>query len=268
VVTSEADPLAIFGAGASRVLRDLLSDRGIRLRMGADVRGLAPGRLELDVGGPVEVDAVVALPRLEGPHVAGLPCDAEGFIPIDEHCRVTGLDDVYAAGDGTTFPIKQGGIATQQADVASESIAADLGALSSPSTFEPMLRGMLLTGVAPMYLRASAGTGAGGDEVAGNALWWPPTKIAGRHLGPYLTYACSLQRHVPLEDHPVSPRSLEAVEASHDEARDLALALAKVDALSGDFASALSWLEVIERLDGVLSSSCIQLRAEWQARAS
>ena len=38
--------------------------------------------------------------------------------------RVRGLDDVYAAGDITNFPVKQGGIATQLADAAAEAIAA------------------------------------------------------------------------------------------------------------------------------------------------
>ena len=38
------------------------------------------------------------------------------------------MEGVYAAGDITTFPVKQGGIATQQADAAAEAIAAELGA--------------------------------------------------------------------------------------------------------------------------------------------
>lgn len=267
VVTPEADPLALFGSAAGRMLRDLLSDRGIRLRMGADVQALADGRLELGVGEPIEVDAVVALPELEGPRVEGLPCDAEGFIPVDMHCRVVGLECVYAAGDGTAFPVKQGGIATQQADVAVEAIAAGLGESSASPTFNPMLRGMLLTGVAPMYLRASASAEFVEGEVAGNALWWPPTKIAGRHLGPYLTFARSLERGISLEDRAASMRGLDASKDSHEEARALALTFAEADASSGDFISALSWLDVIERLDGVLTLSCIQLRQEWRARA-
>ena len=39
-----------------------------------------------------------------------LPADPDGFLAVDDHCRVLGLDAVYAAGDGTTFAIKQGGI--------------------------------------------------------------------------------------------------------------------------------------------------------------
>ena len=165
----------------------------------------------------------------------------QGFIPVDRHCRVRGLVDVYAAGDGTAFPVKQGGIATQQADAAAEAIAAGLGASSSPAAFAPMLRAMLLTGVAPMYLRASVGGDVdAGAQIAGHALWWPPTKIAGRHLGPYLTFADSLDRRLSLEDRTARHRG--AIATPDDEARGLALTLAEGDARSGDFASALSWL--------------------------
>jgi sulfide:quinone oxidoreductase len=50
-----------------------------------------------------------------------------------------------------------------------------------------MLRGMLLTERWARFLRRDA-SGTGGDDsaVAGHALWWPPTKIAGRELAGYL----------------------------------------------------------------------------------
>ncbi len=82
---------------------------------------------------PLEADVILALPEIEGPAIAGLPADAHGFIPTDAHGRVQGIDDVYAAGDGTSFPVKQGGIATQQADAVAEHIAARLGAELEPS---------------------------------------------------------------------------------------------------------------------------------------
>ena len=269
ILTPEADPLAIFGAGTSRMLRDQLADRGIRLRVGAIVDALGRGRLELDGGKVLEVDEVVALPVPEGPRVEGLPADAEGFIRVDDHCRVEGLQDVYAAGDGTDFPIKQGGLATQQADVAAESIAAGLGAPLEPSAFEPMLRGMLLTGIAPMYLRASADAAGGRNgELAANALWWPPTKIAGRYLGPYLAYASRLDKHTMLEDRPVSTLDPDALHASQDEARELALVFADADARGGDFRSALGWLELLERLDGVLPAGYVERREAWRAHIS
>jgi sulfide:quinone oxidoreductase len=47
-----------------------------------------------------------------------------------------------------------------------------------------VLRGMLLTERWTRFLRRDA---SGDDSaVAGRALWWPPTKIAGRELAAYL----------------------------------------------------------------------------------
>ena len=60
-----------------------------------------------------------------------------GFIPIDAHCKVVGLDRVYAAGDATDFAVKFGGIASQQADTAAEAIAALAGAPIEPKPFHP-----------------------------------------------------------------------------------------------------------------------------------
>jgi CBS domain-containing protein len=53
--------------------------------------------------------------------------------------------------------------------------------------FRPVLRGLLLTERRPHYLRREL---AVDPEVAPaasfDALWWPPTKIVGRHLAPFL----------------------------------------------------------------------------------
>ena len=87
----------------------------------------------------------------------------------------------------TTFPVKQGGIAAQQADAAAEAIAADLGAIPEARPFRPVLRGLLLTGGAPRYLRHEVSGGRGETStVSLEPLWWPPAKIVGRHLAPFL----------------------------------------------------------------------------------
>ena len=44
-----------------------------------------------------------------------------------------GVPDVFAAGDATAEPVKQGGLATQQADAAAEAIAAEAGAADRPA---------------------------------------------------------------------------------------------------------------------------------------
>ena len=123
---------------------------------------------------------------MKGPAIPGLPADEDGFIPVDQHSRVRGADDVYAAGDGTNFPLKQGGLATQQADAAAEEIAHQLGAAGEPEPFRPVLRGQLLTGDASLHMRAEIAGGGGEGTASLDRLWWPPHKISGRYLAPVL----------------------------------------------------------------------------------
>jgi len=99
---------------------------------------------------------------------------------------VPGLAGVYAAGDGTTFPIKQGGLATQQADAVAETIAAAVGAAVTPEPFRPVLRAVLLTGRDPRYMQHAVAGGDGAGAIATAPLWWPPAKLAGRYLSEYL----------------------------------------------------------------------------------
>jgi sulfide:quinone oxidoreductase len=268
IITPEEHPLISFGPTASRALRDVLADRGIRLHVDATAESVVAGALRLASGHMLDVDQVVALPKLEGPRLPGLPADDSGFILIDDYARVVGLDNVYAAGDAASFPIKQGGIATQHADVAVESIAARLGAGVTPSSLQPLLRGMLLTGIAPTYLRAAVGgEPADQGELAANPLWWPPTKIAGRYLGPYLAATARPGEDNPLEHRPVSSDDPRPLQAGHRQARELALTFALADASSQDYRSALRWLEVVEQLDGGLPPGYAERRAEWRGRA-
>lgn len=181
VVTPEAAPLQVFGHETSTAVRRLLTERDIAfhgLHTPLEVHG---GILHTSPAGGVPADRVIALPRLRGIHLAGLPVDVEGFVPTDDHGRVVGLTDVYAAGDVTAFPIKQGLIATQQADAVAEAIAEDAGARVDPRPFRPRLRGLLLTGEGERYLGPDAEGGIDAEPE-----WWPPVKIPGRYLGPYL----------------------------------------------------------------------------------
>src|SRR5215207_1719168 len=190
VVTPEEQPLGLFGTAATAAVGADLAAAGIAVRTGAYAERVTRGRpftLALAPGGDaLEADHVVALPRVGGPRIAGLPADPAGFLPITSHCQVAGCARVWAAGDGTSFPLKQGGIATQQADAAAADIAALAGAGNRPEPFRPVLRGILLTGARPRFLKQEA-AGGGGEGLTGEArLWWPPTKVAGRYLAPYL----------------------------------------------------------------------------------
>ena len=193
LVTPEEAPLRVFGTEASRRLEALLAERGIRLRLRTYPDSFANGQLTVVPGAPQPADRVVALPRLAGSFVPGLPQDPDGFVSVDPYGRIGDVEDVYAAGDITTFPVKQGGIAAQQADTVAETIAQAAGAPVLPTPFDPVLRGLVLTGDGPTFLRAEIGGGRGdASEAADEALWWPPGKIAARYLAPYLAERAGL----------------------------------------------------------------------------
>jgi sulfide:quinone oxidoreductase len=183
LVTPEERPLALFGTAASDAVGRLLETREIRVQTGSRPLAYEDGLLQLADGNHLAADAVVALPRLRGRRIEGLPQDERGFVGTDLFGRVTGLTDVYAAGDLTQAPIKQGGIAAQQADAAAGAIAAELGAPVQPIPLRPVLRGLLLTGSVARFLRNESG---GASELTSQPLWWPPAKLVGRYLSPFL----------------------------------------------------------------------------------
>ena len=190
LVTPEGAPLAMFGSGISDALAGLLHEAGIAFH-GSSYAELAHGELTLRPGGArSRPGRVVALPMLDGPLLQGIESDAHGFIPVSERGEVHGLTGVYAAGDATWCPIKHGGIAAQQADVVAATIAARAGLGPLPGPLRPVLRGMLLTGQDAVFLEAElAGDGEFRSTVSDTCTWDPPTKIAARHLGPYLADA-------------------------------------------------------------------------------
>ena len=183
LVTAERAPLELFGHAVSASVRERLERAGIELLAGSAPTHFAAGALELEAGAePLPADAAVTLPELEVAPIDGLPHGPGGFLPIDEHGRVEGAADVYAAGDVTAFPVKQGGVAVRQAQAVAECLAARAGVPIAPEPFEPLLRGVLLTGAKPSYLQSRAGE----SRLADSPLWWPPTKIADSYLVPYL----------------------------------------------------------------------------------
>ena len=186
LVTPEERPLGIFGRAPSGGVAELLDGCGIEF-IGATYASVGHGSVQLaPAGRRLSRARVVSLPVLEGPDLPGVPADPSGFIPADQHGRVPGLTGVYAAGDGTTFPIKQGGLATQQADAVAQTIAAAVGAPVTPEPFRPVLRAMLLTGGDTRYLQNTVAGGDGDGDFSTHELWWPPAKLTGRYLSPYL----------------------------------------------------------------------------------
>lgn len=197
LVTPESEPLAVFGREASDSVKSLLETRGIDLCTHATPVVFRDGALVVVPGRAIRTDRVISLPVPHGPRIPGLPDDGRGFVRTDPFGRVAGRDDVYAAGDITTFPLKQGGIAAQQADAAAESIAELAGAPVIPKPFRPVLRGLLLTGLTPRFMAGVLLDHS--SEVDTEPLWWPPAKIVGRHLAPFLALHLGLSAEPPPE---------------------------------------------------------------------
>ena len=190
IATPEDAPLAVFGDKVSVEVGRLLGENGITTITSAHASVPEPGLVNVTPGDrALRVDRVVALPQLYGSATPGVPGGPEGgFIPIDTHCRVRGLENVFAAGDATDFPIKFGGIAAQQADTAAQAIAATAGAAVEAQPFDPVLQAILLGAERPLYLSAHVTGGHGSDsEIGDEPRWSPAVKIAARYLAPYLT---------------------------------------------------------------------------------
>ncbi len=188
IITPEDSPLAVFGSTASKAVAELLGRASILTINTPHVEVSSPGEVVIASGERrLRVDRVIALPELYGPAVRGIPLGEHGFIRVDAHGRVPGVEHIYAAGDATDFPVKYGGIAAQQADVVAQSIAALAGAAVTPEPFHPVIHGMLLTGEEPVYLTAEIVGGKGfNSELSDTPTWSPPTKIVARYLAPYL----------------------------------------------------------------------------------
>jgi sulfide:quinone oxidoreductase len=189
IVTPELTPLASFGSAVSERVGEVLSAAGIQTILASQCEVHGPGLVALHPGTrEISADRVIALPQLFGPSVGGVPTSsARGFISTDAQGAVPGLERVWAVGDATDFPIKFGGIAAQQADVAAQSIAMIAGSGIEPQRFRPELHAVLLTGGRPLLLSADVDGGTiTNSRIAELATGRAPAKITSRYLTPYL----------------------------------------------------------------------------------
>ncbi len=186
-ITSEGRPLKAFGQAAGEAVVRLLEKAGITLHTGVIARVPAERVLRFD-GMQLEAERIVTLPKITGPAIRGIPAGARWFVPIDERCVVPSTDGrVFAAGDATDFPVKQGGIGAQQADTAAAGIAHIAGLGDRPPALHPVIRGTLLTGERPLYVSAHVIAGLGWQsEIYERPPWPPEEKIVAEELGPYL----------------------------------------------------------------------------------
>jgi sulfide:quinone oxidoreductase len=189
LITSEPAPLAAFGEEASDAVRELLASEGVALVCESTCAIDTPGQISIAPGSrELIVDRVISLPELFGPFLNGVPSGTSGgFVPVDELCRVRGLDQVYAAGDMTDGPVKHGSLAAQQADVAATAIAAAAGAAVTPHPYEGRIEAVLLGGRRPLHVRAQlTGAHPSQSHVDPLAERMPEHKLSARYLTPHL----------------------------------------------------------------------------------
>ena len=188
VVTAEPEPLAAFGRGASEAVAELLESSRVTVHVGSSAEVPAGSKLRITPEeSELEPERIVAMPRLVGPRIRGLPADHDGFLPVDELSRVSGLEPrVFAAGDAADRPIKHGGLGAQMADTAADGIAALAGAEIEVAPLRPVLRGVLYTGAEPLYLTARIEDGGVESEVSRDRPWPVDEKIVAEELGPLL----------------------------------------------------------------------------------
>ncbi len=262
IVTPERRPLDVFGAAVSDRIAELLAENAVEFHTRAPARVVEGGLATMD-GGLIAGDHVIALPAYEVQGIPGLAQGPHGFIDTDSRMRVQQAPGVYVAGDASWFPIKQGGLAAQEADVVAAAIAHELDPEIESEPFRPQLRAALLTADGPLYLRRGEGLATAASEAP---LWWPPGKVAGRYLTPYVASRASATNQpdpalVDLEE--AAPEDV----ADHREATELALHAAEADARLGDYQGALRWLAVAERLDLTLSAEHALNREQWRRLA-
>jgi sulfide:quinone oxidoreductase len=171
-------PLAGLGDRAAALVSDGLREAGIALHADELAEVPDPHLVTLPrERAALDVDRVLASPVLRGRKIEGLPADADGFVPVDRHGRVTGAPDVFAAGDITAGPLKYGAFGTQQAEAVARAVAFRAGADVERIPYAPAAAGALLTAAGPRALDAVAMN----DEPA-----WPDAKRSGHRLGPCL----------------------------------------------------------------------------------
>lgn len=267
LVTPEAQPMGVFGSRASAAVGEMLDQAGISLRLNSRPIRFDAGQLAIDGGETIAGDRVISLPSPEVAPISGIPQQHGGFIAVDRFCGVLGVDRVFAAGDVTTFPVKQGGVAAQMADCAAGAIAALAGSRVEPEPFRPVLRGALLTQTGPRYLRSQR---SGGSSTASKAtLWWPPAKVAGKYLAPFLAEKAGYHAHAgSLEDlEPPVGDDVSSADDSHEDVVAVALSYADAKSRERDFPGALRWLEVAEDLELYLPREYELKRTSWQELA-
>ena len=188
LVTPEHEPLSAFGAPAAeldarqRCERPASScSRASRPTVPASDRRAALGRRQADVR-PRR-----APPASSGPNSPGVPCDANGFVLVDDVFRVPRRRRRVRRRrrDGRHVQARRPGRTAGGRRRRAHRLAGGRRASPAPVPSRPA-RTPADRRRAPATCAPSRPGGATSAEVSDQCLWWPPSKVAARWLTPWL----------------------------------------------------------------------------------
>lgn len=124
------EPGKKMGEKAYDKLSNLFETYGIESRTGVKIQNFTDKSIQFADGSELESDLIIYIPSGNGHPVIAkseLPVNDSGFIIIDNQCKVSNTQNIYAVGDisaiqGPSWAAKQGHVAEVMADIAAFNI--------------------------------------------------------------------------------------------------------------------------------------------------
>ena len=116
LVSGTGDILPTLPDGVRARARRIFAERDIAIVAGARVTRVEPGLLHLEGREPIEADEILwTTEATAAPWLAdtSLILDERGFVRIDHNLRAVGRQDIFAAGDVSSFdprPLRKAGV--------------------------------------------------------------------------------------------------------------------------------------------------------------
>ncbi len=138
--TYEQSYIQAFGPRLHTVAFNEFERRHIHHHPDYVVEAIEPNAVRYRHGGRERYDMLITFPPyIASTHFDTLPVDERGFIRAQLETRqVEGYEDIYVAGDGGDFPIKQAFLAFLQADAIAEHLSARILDTAPQHLFQPV----------------------------------------------------------------------------------------------------------------------------------
>jgi NADH dehydrogenase FAD-containing subunit len=139
-IAANQTPDEMFGGSRiSAALNPALESYGIKVLSDFVINQVTPNSVIAADGRKLDCDLRMLIPPFRGPGAAlGLGItDEEDYLLVDRRMRVPDIEHVYAAGDCASFPgPKLGHMATGQAEVAADNLAAEIAGRAPAALYD------------------------------------------------------------------------------------------------------------------------------------